>query len=184
MIKNVSASAGDTLVWSNSRFDPWVRKIPWKRNGNLQYSCLGNPMNRGPWQATVLGLQRVRHDWVTDHHFFTLCVDWSLLCSCSKDWASVHHPRFTSELWHPSLTFSRVTCSLFRSFLSLWYLQEDIHLKKNVFFNLKNEWFKVYKPRWKMTCNFTYFLCNSEISVHCRFFKNSFINSPLIVLNP
>ena len=29
-------------------FDPWVRKIPWRRNGNpLQYSCLENPMDRG-----------------------------------------------------------------------------------------------------------------------------------------
>ena len=29
-------------------FDPWVRKMPWKRNGNpLQYSCLENPMDRG-----------------------------------------------------------------------------------------------------------------------------------------
>jgi len=29
-------------------FDPWVGKIPWRRNGNpLQYSCLNNPMDRG-----------------------------------------------------------------------------------------------------------------------------------------
>ena len=33
-------------------------------NGNtLQYSCLGNPMDRGAWQATDMGLQRVRHNW-------------------------------------------------------------------------------------------------------------------------
>ena len=31
-------------------FDPWVRR----RNGNLfQYSCLGNPMDRGTWPAIV-----------------------------------------------------------------------------------------------------------------------------------
>ena len=36
------------------RFDPWVRKIPWRRNDNpLQYSCLGNPIDRGAWRATV-----------------------------------------------------------------------------------------------------------------------------------
>jgi len=28
----------------------------------LQYSCLENPMNRGAWQATVLGVTRVGHD--------------------------------------------------------------------------------------------------------------------------
>ena len=39
-------------------FSPWVRKIPWRREwkgeGNpLQYSGLGNPMDRGAWWATV-----------------------------------------------------------------------------------------------------------------------------------
>ena len=30
-------------------FDPWIGKIPGEGNGNpLQYSCLGNPMDRGP----------------------------------------------------------------------------------------------------------------------------------------
>ena len=28
----------------------------------LQDSCLGNPMDRGAWQATVHGVARVRHD--------------------------------------------------------------------------------------------------------------------------
>ena len=32
-------------------------------NGNtLQYFCPENPMDRGAWQATVMGSQRVRHD--------------------------------------------------------------------------------------------------------------------------
>ena len=34
--------------------NPWVRKIPWRRTCNpLQYSCLENSMDRGPWWATV-----------------------------------------------------------------------------------------------------------------------------------
>ena len=33
-------------------------------HGNLlQYSFLENPMDRGAWQATVIELQRVRHNW-------------------------------------------------------------------------------------------------------------------------
>ena len=36
------------------RLDPWVRMIPGGENGKpLQYSCLGNPMDRGTWQAIV-----------------------------------------------------------------------------------------------------------------------------------
>ena len=34
-------------------FDSWDWKIPGGGNGNpLQYSCLGNPMDRAAWQAT------------------------------------------------------------------------------------------------------------------------------------
>ena len=38
-------------------------RSPGERNGYpLQYSCLGNPMDREVWQVTVLGSQRVGHD--------------------------------------------------------------------------------------------------------------------------
>ena len=41
-------------------FNPWIVEIPpGERNGNLlQYSCLGNPMDGGGWQATVQGLAK------------------------------------------------------------------------------------------------------------------------------
>ena len=43
----------------------WGRS-PGEGNGNpLQYSCLENPMDRGAWQASVHGLQRIGHDLVT-----------------------------------------------------------------------------------------------------------------------
>ena len=36
---------------------PGSVRSPGEGNGNpLQYSCLGNPMDRGAWQATVHGL--------------------------------------------------------------------------------------------------------------------------------
>ena len=39
---------------------PGQGRFPGERNGNpLQDSCLGNPMDRGVWQATV--------HWVTGH---------------------------------------------------------------------------------------------------------------------
>ena len=46
--------------YSRCEFDSWLEKIPWRRNSNpLQYSCLGNPMDRGGWWATVHGSQRL-----------------------------------------------------------------------------------------------------------------------------
>ena len=43
-------------------------------NGNpLQCSCLGNPVDRGAWQATVHGgPQRVRHNFVTKQQLHNL----------------------------------------------------------------------------------------------------------------
>ena len=56
MVKNLSAR--------RPGFNPWIGKIPRRRNGNpLQYSCPKNPMDRGAWQATVhRGHKRVTHD--------------------------------------------------------------------------------------------------------------------------
>ena len=46
-VKNLPANAVDI---KRLRFDPQVRKIPWRRTSNsLQYSCLENPMDRGAW---------------------------------------------------------------------------------------------------------------------------------------
>ena len=45
---------------------PGSGRSPGKGNGNpLQYSGLGNPMDRGAWQATVHGVSRVAHDLAT-----------------------------------------------------------------------------------------------------------------------
>ena len=49
----------------------WVQSLglkdpPGEGNGNpLQYSCLGNPMDRGAWWATIHGAARVGHDLET-----------------------------------------------------------------------------------------------------------------------
>ena len=42
-----------------------VQSLGQEENGNpLQYSCLGNSMDRGVWWATLYGSQK-RHDLVT-----------------------------------------------------------------------------------------------------------------------
>ena len=43
---------------------PRSGRSPGEGHGNpLQYSCLENPMGRGPGRLQSTGLQRVRHDW-------------------------------------------------------------------------------------------------------------------------
>ena len=45
---------------------PAPGRSPGEGNGNpLGYSCLGNPMDGEAWEATVMGSQRVRHNWAT-----------------------------------------------------------------------------------------------------------------------
>ena len=45
---------------------PGLGRCPGEGNGNpLWYSCLENPMDRGPWQALVHGVARVGHHLVT-----------------------------------------------------------------------------------------------------------------------
>ena len=48
MVKNLPASAGDASSI------PGCGRSPGEGNGNpLQYSCLGNPKDRGIWQVAV-----------------------------------------------------------------------------------------------------------------------------------
>ena len=57
VVKNTSANAGDTrdavLILGSGR-------SPKGGNGNpVPYSCLGNPMDRGSWRATVHGVTNI-----------------------------------------------------------------------------------------------------------------------------
>ena len=57
MVKNLPANAGDMGLI------PGLGRLSGEGNGNpLQYSCLGNPMERGAWWATVRGVKRVRYN--------------------------------------------------------------------------------------------------------------------------
>jgi len=53
VVKNLPANAGDSSSISGSG------RVPGEENGNpLQYSCLGNPMDRAAWWATVHGVTK------------------------------------------------------------------------------------------------------------------------------
>ena len=53
VVKNLPANAGDAGLI------PGLERTPGEGNDNpLQYSCLGNSMDRGAWQATVQGVTK------------------------------------------------------------------------------------------------------------------------------
>ena len=53
VVKNLPAKAGDMGPITG------LRRSPGEGNGNpFQYSCLGNPMDRGTWWATVHGVTK------------------------------------------------------------------------------------------------------------------------------
>ena len=53
MLKNLIVNAGDVGLI------PGMGRSPGEGNGNpLQYSSLGNPMDRGAWQAIAHGVTR------------------------------------------------------------------------------------------------------------------------------
>ena len=54
MVKNLTVNAGDAGDLGSI---PGSGRSPGEGHGNpLQYSCLGNPRDRGAWQATVHGV--------------------------------------------------------------------------------------------------------------------------------
>ena len=71
VVKNPHASSRD------ADSIPGSGRSPGEVKGNpLQYPCLGNPMNRGAWWATVQGVARVRHKIATKRQL----VAWVFTC--------------------------------------------------------------------------------------------------------
>ena len=80
VVKNLPANAGDVGLI------PGLGRSPVKGNGKLlQYSCLGNPMDRGAWQATVHGVTKNQtwiSNWTTTNYLGHCKVKWSESQSC------------------------------------------------------------------------------------------------------
>ena len=61
MVKNLPVDAG------NAGLIPGSGRASGEGNGNpLQYSYLGNPMDRGSWRATVKGVANFEHSLATE----------------------------------------------------------------------------------------------------------------------
>ena len=72
MLKNLLANARDIGPVSGSR------RSPGGGNDNpLRYFCLGNPMDRGAWQATVHGVAKSQIDLATQQDNLRLALSFA-----------------------------------------------------------------------------------------------------------
>ena len=53
------------------RFDPWVGKSPWSRKWHPLQCCWRIPRTEEPGGLQLMGSQRVKHDWATQHKINT-----------------------------------------------------------------------------------------------------------------
>ena len=66
---------------------PRSGRCPGEGNGNpVQYSCLGNPMERGAWRATVHGVAKSQ-TVPSDYIYLCMCVDLSLNLAIRSSWS-------------------------------------------------------------------------------------------------
>ena len=96
VVKNLPVNAGDVgLILGSGR-------SPGEGNSNpLQYSCLGNPTDRGAWQAAVLGgCKRVGHDSVTKQQQEHQSSKLQYKCVVFQFWSQ--RPRKGSWYWQGS----------------------------------------------------------------------------------
>ena len=82
MVKNLPANAGNTDLIPESE------RSPGEGNGNpLQYSCLGNPMDRGALAGySPLGHKRVQHDLAPEN-----CLHWLHGCETNLNLCGTGH---------------------------------------------------------------------------------------------
>ena len=145
VVKNPSANtgaAGEKRVLSLGQQDPLN-----KGTGNpLQYSCLGNPMGRGPWQAAVhrVAQSQTGLKWLGTHthipYWIVTKVTWgSNICeNCFQLWPAtqvflVMHLFQKSQRWIKHKTKqnwldrrkTKMTPRIYKSlFLQLWTATE------------------------------------------------------------
>ena len=106
--KNLPADVGDTGLI------PGLGRSPGEGNGNpFQYSCLGNPSDRGTWWATVHGVTR---------------VGLQQLKSDKKEWNLFACSEFTSEIEQSMLHSSLIVVKTLFNLLGdccciLWLLR-------------------------------------------------------------
>ena len=97
MVKNLPTNVG------NLGLIPGLGRSPGQGNGNLlHYSCLGNPMDRGPWWATVHGSAKESDmtEWLNENN---ICQSYLSKTGKKKMWNRKENTWSTS--WLCQLSF-------------------------------------------------------------------------------
>ena len=91
---------------------PGSGRCPGEGNGSpLQYSWLGNPMDKGAWQATVHGVARVEHDWLssrarmhTHTHTHARSHTYSVMAAVADEYTQLTSMRqvYVKHFWFPT----------------------------------------------------------------------------------
>ena len=82
----------------------------------FQYSGLENPMDRGAWQATVHGSQRVRHDWAN----FTFTFKVTLVAQLVKNLPELQQTQVQLLGWEYPLKKEMATHSSILAWKNSW----------------------------------------------------------------
>ena len=99
VVKNLPFSEGDASLI------PGLGGSPGEGNGNpLQYSCLGNPMDRGAWRIQSIGSQRVRRDLAAKQQ---LCIALIVIPVLGYSVISITLPFMTVSLSPPKGCFHK-----------------------------------------------------------------------------
>ena len=164
--KGFPGGSGVKNLPANSGFDPWVRKIPWRRKWKPTAVFLPEkiPWTKEPGWLQSTGSQRVRHDWALNNNWYSIVymyhifiqssVDGHLgcfhvlaivivllwatgLCIFSSEFVSEYMPR-ALKLYNQALCFFMLHLSLYSPQICYWCWFSVITLMHNLFPGLSN----------------------------------------------
>ena len=104
MVKNLPVNAGD---WG---LIPGSERSPGEGNDNLlQCSCLGNPMGRGTWRATVHGVTKEldvpqQLDNCNPYYLRSDCILWEIWGEYEKSKQEIKTLQLYQSIYHCQLT--------------------------------------------------------------------------------
>ena len=132
-VKNLPANAGD--IRDMGLFLGLGRSPGWGNGKLLQYSCLGNSIDRGAWRATVHVFAKSQTQLSIHTHTLTsltLFLNWKILCCCF----------WHKSNWKNSLSFKNLHTSIHKlhthrlNFLSCFLItsyRNTINMRNGIF---------------------------------------------------